>query len=612
VDENVKHEEQPRRWRSLEERDESPEARRAAHDEFTPGAMDLQDPPTGLSRRNFLGLVGATAAVAATAACDKTGKSKVVPYTRRPKEVVPGVANFYASTFPEGPRSYAVLVKTREGRPIHIAGNDEHPGLKGKTSPRALADVLRLYDPDRLRGPKVQGRPASWADAGKALNQAIAEARQNGKAILLLTGASTSPTRNALLAALKAALPTLEHLAWEPARGEGLQEGAVASFGRPLDVRPRLENAKVILSLGADFLNGEDPEAIAAFTAPRRPSAPPETMNRLWVLEGPLSLTGTNADQRFPIAPSRLAALAFALAQELGLPLPQGVQLPALPVPEGIPPEAWKKLLEDLRSAGPQAVVLCGEAMPAEAHVAAHLLNTMLNSKGVEVRPAGTLATLRDLELARKGMASGKFAAVILWGVNPAYALPDADAWNTAFSRVPTRVWMGLMEDESSAACTLVLPEHHWLEAWGDHEDGALLTLQQPTVGALYDTQQGEDVLLSLLRQLGAASSEDYHAYLHDRWHREVHQGPVPFERYWEAALHDGLVKTAARTPLPAFQGSTVADMVQRALKPSGDYELIVRPGTQMFDGRYGNNGWLQELPDPITKARGATPCRFP
>ena len=603
-------EEQPHHWRSLEERDASPEALQAAHDELKPAPLTPTDSPvTGISRRNFLGLVGATAAVAATAACDKSGKAFVVPYTKRPREVVPGVANFYASTFPEGTQSYSVLVKTREGRPIHITGNDEHPGLKGKTSPRAVADILRLYDPDRLRGPKLQGHSASWADAEKVLNTAIANAKQAGKAILLLTGASTSPTRKVLLAELQAALPTLEHLTWEPALGEGAQEGASAVFGTSLKLRPRLENAKVILSLGADFLNGEDPEAIAAFTSQRRPAEPVKTMNRLWVFEGPLSLTGTNADQRFPVPPSRLAALGFALANDLGLPLPAGAQLASLPAPADIPAEAWRKLLEDLRSAGSAAVVLCGAAMPAEAHVAAHLLNTMLESKCLEVRPAEPLARLRDLEAARQGMASGKYAAAIFWGVNPVHAFPDTEAWNAALAKVTTRVWVGLLEDESTAGCALVLPEHHWLEAWGDHEDGTLLTLQQPTVGALYDTRQGEEIVLAILRGLGAASAEDYRAYLHDRWAKDVHRGPVPFERFWQAALHDGFVKTDAKTlALPAFRGDAVKAMAGQAHQTSGAFELILRPGTQVFDGRYGNNGWLQELPDPITKATWGNP----
>ncbi len=634
---------QPRHWRSLEEREETPEARQAAHDEFLPGAVDPDDPPTtNFSRRTFLTLVGATTALAATVACDKRGHSTVVPYTKRPLEVVPGVANFYASSFPEGRRAYAVLVKTREGRPIHITGNDEHPGPKGKTSPRALADVLRLYDPDRLRAPKIQGRPGTWAEAEHTLVAALASAKREAKPILLLSGATSSPTRKALLADLQAALPTLEHLAWEPALAEGAQEGARIAYGTPVEIRPRLEKAKVILSLGADFLNGDDPEAIAAFTARRRPFGPEDghtavspgsppahsggsggdaeeallpgghprmTMSRLWVIEGSLSLTGTNADQRFPLRPSRIAALAFALARELG-PLPAGVSLPAGPGQEGLPAKAWKELVHDLKSAGPEAVVLCGEGLPAEAHAATALINVMLGSQGLEIRRTESLTTGQELDRVVQVMGEGKYAAVLLWDVNPAYAFPRAAAWKSAFAKVPLRAWIGLIEDESAAQCSLQLPEHHWLEAWGDHLDGAVLTLQQPTIGALYDTKQGEDLILALLKGLGAPKAEDYHGYLQARWQREVQPkgSPASFERFFQAALHDGLVRLETKAPsAPAFRG--LGDAPQRAFaaKPEG-FELLLHPGTQVLDGRYANSSWLQELPDPITKVTWGNP----
>jgi molybdopterin-containing oxidoreductase family iron-sulfur binding subunit len=249
--------------------------------------------------------------------------------------------------------------------------------------------------------------------------------------------------------------------------------------------------------------------------------------------------------------------------------------------------------------------------MPAEAHVAAHLLNTMLGSKGLELRPVDPLATVRDLESVRKGMIAGAYSAVILWGVNPSHACPDPEAWNTAFAKVPLRAWIGLLEDESAALCNLILPEHHWLEAWGDHRDGSLLTLQQPTVGALYDTRQGEDLLLSALKSLGAAPPEDYRTYLRIRWSREVLPAGslVPFERFWEAALHDGILKTDDRFTSPPFQGAPVQEAARRAtIRQGAPFELLLRPGTQVHDGRYANNGWLQELPDPITKATWGNP----
>ncbi len=604
--------ETPRFWRTLDERLETPVAQQAAHDEFLPGAVpSIYDdvhglpPQSGFSRRDFFGLVGATAALAATVACDRKGQGTVVPYTKRPVEVLPGVANYYASATHEGRRVYPVLVKTREGRPIHLTGNDEHPGVKGKTSPRTLADVLRLYDPDRLRAPKAGGRTLGWTEAEAQLQAALKAAKDSGKPVLLISGALVSPSRKALLAELKTALPTLEHLAYEPAAGDATEVAAKASFGQTVDIQPRLAKAKVILSLGADFLNGEDPEALGAWGSKRRLKTAKDEISRLWVLEGPLTLTGTNADVRVPVSPSRLAALAYALAKELaakGVALPAGTDLSSSSA--GVPAElrdsakVWTSLVRDLQQAGRNAVVLCGAQMPAEAHQAAHLLNAMLGSEAVSIRTAEPLATVKDLDAAVQGMATGRYAAVIFWDVNPAYTFPRAAAWQQAVAKVPFRAWLGQVEDETAFGCHLVLPESHWLESWGDFDTPGAAVLQQPTVGTLYDTRQGEDVLLGALKALGASAPETYHAYLKGRW-----QKGLPIGTSFEQALHDGLVKVDAKGPAAAFKGASVAAAAKKAAaaKATG-FELVLFPGFATHDGRHANNGWLQEAPDPITK----------
>ena len=608
--------ETPRFWRTLDERLETPEAQRAAQDEFLPGAVptiydDVHGlpPQDGFSRRDFFGLVGAAAAVAATVACDRKGQGKVVPYTRRPVEVVPGVANYYASAYQEGRRVYPVLVKTREGRPILVSGNDEHPGVKGKTSPRAMADVLRLYDPDRLRAPKSGGRIIEWPGAEAQLHGALKGAREAGKPVLLITGAQASPSQKALLSGLKAVLPTLEHLAYEPASGDAAEEAARACFGQAVEVQPRLTKAKVILSLGADFLNGEDPEALAAWGAKRRLKDAQETINRLWVIEGPLTLTGTNADVRVPVAPSRLGPVAFALAKGLaglGVPLPAGTDLSAIPA--GMPPElkeatkdagkVWSSLLKDLHHAGRNAVVLCGPQMPAEVHQAAHLLNAMLASEAVAVLAAEPLATVKELEAAAKGMAEGRYAAVVFWGVNPAYTYPRAAAWKEAVAKVAFRAWIGQVEDETSAQCQLLLPENHWLESWGDFTTASAAVLQQPTIGTLYDTRQGEDLFLGAIKALGGQAPASYHAFIQGRW-----QTSLPSGTSFEQALHDGLVKGEAKGVAPAFRGASVSAAAKAAMQSKAQgLELVLFPGFATFDGRHANNSWLQETPDPITK----------
>jgi Fe-S-cluster-containing dehydrogenase component/anaerobic selenocysteine-containing dehydrogenase len=577
-------------------------------------------PSAGLSRRDFFSLVGATTALAATVACERKGQTTVVPYTKRPVEVIPGVANYYASTFQEGRRIYPVLVKTREGRPIHVTGNGEHGGVKGKTSPRTMADVLRLYDPDRLRAPRFQGRGISWTDAESQLGNALRRAQADGRGVLLLTGAVASPSRKALIADLTAALPTLKHLAWDAAAGDAAEEGGKTAFGRTVEVVPRLDQAKVILSLGSDFLNGADVEAVAAFASQRRLSRSGEAMNRLWVFEGPMTLTGSNADQRFPVKPSRLASLAFALAKELNtrhaVALPAGADLSAVPagIPRGveIPARVWTQLVDDLAAGRRRAVVLCGDETPAEAHLAAHLLNAMLGSEAVDVRAAEPLASRRDLESATRDMASGTCAAAILWDVNPALAFPQAAAWKDAFAKVPFRSWIGLIEDESSAQCDLVLPENHWLESWGDFGFGPVVTLQQPTIGTLYDTRQGEDILLAGIKSLGGTAAGDCHSYLQARWRTHVHPpgSAASFDRFFQAALHDGLVRTGSQeAPSPSFIGASVASAAtQAAARKSDGMELVLFPGFATYDGRYANNGWLQECPDPVTKVTWDNP----
>ena len=607
--------ETPRFWRTLDERRETPEAQRAAHDEFLPGAVPSYDEVHGLpmqdgfSRRDFFGLVSATAALAVTVGCERKGQGTVVPYTKRPVEVVPGVANFYASATQEGRRVYPVLVKTREGRPIHITGNDEHPGVQGKTSPRTMADVLRLYDPDRLRAPKAAGRITHWAEAESQLHNALKAAKSTGKTVLLLSGALASPSQKALLADLKAALPTLEHLAYEPAAGDAAEEAAKASYGQAVGLQPRLEKAKVILSLGADFLNGDDPQALAAWGSMRRLKSARDPINRLWVLEGPMTLTGTNADVRVPVAPSRLGAMAFALAKELssrGFALPAGADLSSISA--GPPAElkeatkdaatTWSNLVKDLQNAGRHAVVLCGAQMPAEVHQAAHLLNALLGSEAMTVQAAEPLASVKDLEAAAKGMVEGRYGAVVFWDVNPAFTCPRTSAWMDAVAKVPFRAWIGQVEDETAAQCQVLLAENHWLESWGDFDTPSATVLQQPAIGTLYDTRQGEDILLGVTGALGGQVPINYHAFLQNRW-----QKVLPAGSSFEQALHDGLLKADTKASAPAFKGASVAAAAKRAAASKVEgLELVLFPGFATHDGRHANNSWLQETPDPLTK----------
>jgi molybdopterin-containing oxidoreductase family iron-sulfur binding subunit len=588
----------------------------------------------GVSRRRFLALFGASAALATGAGCGPAkGRAAIVPYTKKQEEIVPGIADFYASTFQEGEVAYPVLVKAREGRPIHVEGNDEHPGYKGKTSFRATADLLGLYDPDRLRGPQSNGRACTWKEAVDQLARGLKEA--SGKGIALVTPAVLSPSRKAVISRLAEALPGLRHVQWEPAADHAGHQAEQEMFGEARLPRYAFDKARVILSLEADFLGtlGDTVSAIVGFASQRTPESAASGMNRLYVLEGGLSLTGAKADVRLPIRPLALARIAFGLVWAVhlkgGRPLPAGLELSALEafaldrLPEAKPFSAQlEALVKDLSVAGDKALVLAGPAAPAEAHAACLILNRMLGAEGSTVLSdrsvvAPALASPGEFKKLVEDMAAGRIAAALFWDVNPAYDFASSDdgegAWRAAVSKVPLRVRLGMLPDETAASCNLVLPVNHWLESWNDFETCAeALTLQQPIVAPLYDTLQGEDVILRCLAELGRPLGATYLDVLKKRWQDEVQPkgSPIAFARFWNASLHDGLFRRKSE-PLAErnLKGEACARAAASAAKvTTANFELVLDTDPRLYDGRYANNGWLQELPDPIAKTSWGNP----
>jgi molybdopterin-containing oxidoreductase family iron-sulfur binding subunit len=596
-------------------------------------AIDASGEADGLSRRRFLTLLGASAALATGAGC-KRNRAAVVPYTKKQEEIVPGVANYYASTFQEGEVAYPVLVKAREGRPIHVEGNAEHPLYRGKTSFHATADLLGLYDPDRLRGPLVDGRPGTWKAATEKLARALQDVTSQGKGIALITPAVLSPTRKATIARLAKALPSLLHVPWEPAADHQERQAQRELFGEERLPQYRFDKAQTIVALEADFLGtlGDTVSAIAGFSSMRRPAYFVGPMNRLYVFEGGMSLTGSRADVRIPIRPSALARIAFALVRAVhrdgGRALPEGLAASALEpfaldrLPEVKPfAREFEILVRDLCSAGDRSLVLAGPAASAEAHAACHILNRMLGIADDHAPSAPALSTPDEFKTVVDLMAAGRFGVAVFWDVNPAYDLPqsddggsDASAWRAAMAKIPLRVRMGLRQDETATACNLVLPTNHWLESWNDFEtSGDALSLQQPVVAPLYDTLQGEEIFLRCLAEMGRPLAKTYLDLVKRRWQDEVapKDSPIPFARFWNACLHDGLYRQKP-APLPdrRLDGQACTRAATRAAQAasSADLELVLDADPRLFDGRYANNGWLQEMPDPIGRTSWGNP----
>jgi len=596
------------------------------------GSHAETNPDEGLSRRRFMALFGASAALATGAGCKAThSRAAVVPYTKKQEEIVPGVADYYASTFQAGEIAYPVLVKTREGRPIYVEGNDEHPLYRGKTSLHAIADLLGLYDPDRLHGPYLDGRPTTWSEAIDRLAQGLQAAASSGKPVVLITPALLSPSRRALLDQLREALPGLRHVQWEPTADHAGRRAERELYGENRLTQYRFDKASMIVALEADFLGtlGDTVTATAGFASMRRPASFAGPMNRLVVLEGGMSLTGSKADVRIPVRPSSLSRIAFGLLRAVhvktGRPLPEGLTLAALEpfalekLPEGkAHASSLESIVSDLAAAGEKALVLAGPAASPEAHAACLALNAMLGAEGTTVLgeqalPGPALASPDELKQLVDEMAAGKIAGVLFWDVNPGYDYPDQDAFKAAVGRVPLRVRLGLIPDETASLCSLVLANHHWLECWNDFESGAdTLTLQQPLVAPLYDTLQAEDVVLRILDKLGHKQTASYEGWIKQRWQSEVQpkQSPIAFTRFWQSCLHDGLYRrTSQPAPTRKLDGAAFARAAAQAQsQKTGAMELVLDTDPRLFDGRFATNGWLQEMPDPVTKVSWGNP----
>ncbi|MBP1598643.1 MAG: molybdopterin oxidoreductase, iron-sulfur binding subunit [Acidobacteria bacterium] len=594
--------------------------------------MRLPDGKDAISRRRFLTLLSASASLAVGTSCSRIDRGTIVPFTKRPGGIIPGVANYYASTFQEGLATHGVLVKAREGRPIHIAGNSEHAVSRGSASLRAMGDLLGLYDPDRLRGPLYKGEPATWEDARKTLAKALSDARLMERRVLFLTNALVSPTQKALLYDLRLALPGLRHAAFEPAAPQPEIAESTALFGKAIIPRVHLDRAGVVLSLQSDFL-GTDPNApvfTRDFSRRRAVSGRGSGMNRLWVLEGSMTLTGANADQRLQARPSALAGVAFALAlllnQKHALPLPEGLtpedfkpfEIRRAAQAAGIDPAALRLLADNLAHAGKSALVLAGPALTPQAHAACYLLNSMLGAVGNTLDLAGAppppeLTGFSELQSLLQKAEQGEFAIGIFWSTNPAYAFPDHSLWKKAVAKIPETYRIGLYEDETALDCAWRLPEHHWLESWGDFEPSSdYVSLRQPVSGPIHDTMQAEEFLLECLRRMKVRTRPSYCDYLKSRWQSDVFPAgsPVPFESFWNAALHDGGARREPRQQPPFVMNAAALKDAIATSSPAtaGGLELVLSPGSGVYDGRYANNGWLNELPDPVTKSDWGNP----
>ncbi|PWT80907.1 MAG: molybdopterin oxidoreductase [Blastocatellia bacterium] len=587
-----------RMWRSLEELADTDEFRRFVNAEFPEQAKACLDP---MSRRDLLRLMGASIALAGVTACTRAPAEKIVPYVRAPEEFVPGQPLFFATAMSMGGFAKGVLVESHLGRPTKVEGNPDHPASLGATDIFGQASVLGLYDPDRSQVVTHTGRISSWVTFVAALNRAVEEQRlKKGAGLRILTERVTSPTLADQLHALLTELPAARWHQYEPITRDNVRAGTRLAFGQNLHVRHSLDRADVIVSLDADFL-GVGPADLRDtrwFTGRRRPANGGSSLNRLYVIETTPSITGTMADHRLPLPARAIEPLAFDLARRV---TSSTLASSRDEIVSGAAQRFLDPLGRDLTNHRGSSVVLAGESQPPTVHALAHLMNAALENNGrtveytepAEASPTDDMQSLRDLA---SDMERGLVDLLVVVGGNPAFTAPRDVAFTERLSQVKLRVRLGLYEDETSALCHWHIPEAHYLESWGDARafDGTV-SIIQPLIAPLYSGKSAYELVAALTGKFERSGYD----IVRDYWRRRL--SATDFEERWQRALNDGFL---AGTALPAKNVSLKSSL--DALRPvttsSGDLEVVFRPDPTIWDGRFANNAWLQELPKPLTK----------
>ena len=550
--------------------------------------------PDALSRRRFLQLLGASLALAGAQACAPP-REQIVPYVRSPQHVIPGEPLYFASAHVLDGFANGVLVETHEARPTKIEGNPQHPASLGATDAFAQASVLTLYDPNRSQTVTFNGQISTWSDFLRMLRGLIAQFRSDGgQGLRFLTPSVTSPTLSAQFAQLLNAFPQAKWHRWQPVNRDNARAGSLLAFGEHIETRYRFEAADVVLSLEADpfaFSPGRL-RYMHDFAVRRRPEVGP--ISRVYAVESTPTLLGAAADHRLPLRSSALEQFALSLAGALG------VRSETQP-PDGVPDTWLRAVSNDLRDHGRSALVIPGEFQSPIVHAAAHAINARLGSVGttveysspIEADPVEHAQSLRELA---DDMAAGQVTLLIILGGNPVFTAPADIPFRENLPRVATRVHLGLFDDETAAQSQWHVPQLHYLEDWSDARayDGTVSILQ-PVIAPLYEAHSPHEML--------SAFSDESNASSHDvvkRYWQSQHAGG-DFETFWRTALHDGVIAGSTVPPTaPPLRMDWSANI--SPAPQATDVELVLRPDPSVYDGQFANNGWLLELPRPLTK----------
>jgi molybdopterin-containing oxidoreductase family iron-sulfur binding subunit len=587
-----------RYWRSLEELAKEPGFDAMLEREFPRQASEWIDP---VSRRGFLKIMGASMALAGLSGCTKQPDEPIYPYVKQPEDLILGKPNYFASAMPFTTGAVPVLVKSDAYRPIKVDGNPDHPVIRGSSDPITQGSLLALYDPDRSQHVRYRGENREWAEFVNALQTHLAVKKVDGGAgVYVLTGTVTSPTLAGQIKRAQAAWPNAKFLQYDPVNRDPAFAASQTAFGEPLDKQYWLEGADVIVSLDADFLSGITQPGFhklaADYSRRRKLDNPNVEMNRLYSVESSPTTTGLKADHRLGMRASRIPAFAEALAAAIaGTPSPAGVTW--TPEEQGF----LNAVVKDLKANAGESAVIPGEQQPVEVHLAAIAINEALGNLGKTVIYTETVNPIpsqqaEDLRSLVADMNAGKVNWLLALDVNPVYSAPADLEFERALGKVDTLVHLGSHLDETGAIAQWHINSAHYLESWSDSRAySGMVTIVQPMIDPLYGGKSAHEVIQSMLVDEPLISP--YEA-VRATW-RPLLSAKGEFEQNWRKALHDGFIEGTA------FEAKTVSPksgiLSTSSLAASDSIEVIFRPDPSLYDGRFANVGWLQELPKPVT-----------
>jgi MoCo/4Fe-4S cofactor protein with predicted Tat translocation signal len=581
----------PNYWRSLEELAASKGFEDLLHREFPQQASEWDGGDEG--RRNFLKLMGASLALGGLSACTRQPTEHIFPYVNAPENVIPGKPLYYATAFTMSGVSTGILMESHMGRPTKVEGNPLHPASLGGTDVMTQASVLGLYDPDRSQTLNFLGEIRTYASFLTMIRDVLSgPAMTGGNGVRILTETIGSPALGAQMKAILAAHPAAKWYQYEPLGTQNARLGSKLAFGSFVNTYYKFDAADIVLAIDSDFLCIGPASARYAhdFIAKRRVRGEEAaSMNRLYAVESTPTPTGAKADHRFRMKPSEIAAFTRALASSVGVAGSAG----------SAPSGAWfTALVKDLQAHQGSSIVIAGDEQSPEVHALVHAINGALGNAGktvvytdpIDVNPADHVA---DLKALCTELDSGKIELLVIVGGNPVYNAPADLAFADKLPKARLRVRLGLYDDETSALCQWHVPAAHTLESWGDGRayDGTV-TIMQPLIAPLYGGKSPIEFTALFTENPEQTGYEAIRAH----WAAQ-HTG-ADFETWWRKSVHDGVVAGSA---LPAK--TVTAGAIPAAPAPSASgLELSFHADPYIYDGQFANNGWLQELPRPLTR----------